>query len=87
MIEKPERYIERFAEAGADIMTVHVEACIHLDSTLKAIRKLGMKAGVSLNPATPLNVHRRGSAAGRPGAGDDGQPGFRRAGIHRERGG
>ena len=55
MIEKPELYLERFAEAGADILTVHVEACNHLDSTLKFIRKLGLKAGVSLNPATPLN--------------------------------
>jgi ribulose-phosphate 3-epimerase len=56
MIEEPENYIERFAAAGADIITVHVEACIHLDSTVKAIKKLGKKAGVSLNPATPLSA-------------------------------
>jgi len=54
MIEKPELYLEKFAEAGADILTVHVEACNHLDSTIKTIKKLGLKAGVSLNPATPL---------------------------------
>jgi ribulose-phosphate 3-epimerase len=56
MIEKPELFIERFARAGADIITVHVEACTHLDSTIKTIRKLGKKAGVSLNPATPLSA-------------------------------
>jgi ribulose-phosphate 3-epimerase len=55
MIEKPEQYIESFAAAGADIITVHVEACTHLDSIIKAIKKLGKKAGVSLNPATPLS--------------------------------
>jgi len=55
MIEKPELYIERFAGAGADILTVHVEACTHLDGTVNAIKKLGLKAGVSLNPATPLS--------------------------------
>jgi ribulose-phosphate 3-epimerase len=56
MIEKPEFYIERFAQAGADILTVHVEACTHLDSTVNAIKKLGLKAGVSVNPATPLSA-------------------------------
>ena len=56
MIEKPELYIEKFARAGADIITVHVEASTHLDSTIKSIRKLGKKAGVSLNPATPLSA-------------------------------
>ncbi len=56
MIEKPELYIERFARAGADILTVHVEACTHLDGTINAIKKLGVKAGISLNPATPLST-------------------------------
>ena len=51
MIEKPELYIEKFARAGADILTVHVEACTHLDGTVNAIKKLGLKAGISLNPA------------------------------------
>jgi len=56
MIEKPERYIQAFNEAGADVLTVHQEACIHLDRTLHAIREEGMKAGVSLNPATPIEI-------------------------------
>jgi len=54
MIEAPERYIARFAEAGADILTVHVEACPHLHRVVQQIKGLGVKAGVSLNPATPL---------------------------------
>jgi ribulose-phosphate 3-epimerase len=56
MIEKPERYIQAFKDAGADILTVHQEACVHLDRTLNAIRECGMKAGVSLNPATPVET-------------------------------
>ena len=56
MIEKPELYVEKFARAGADIITVHVEASPHLDGTINAIRKLGKKAGVSLNPATSLST-------------------------------
>jgi ribulose-phosphate 3-epimerase len=56
MIEKPENYVERFAAAGANIITVHAEACVHLDSVLKSIRKTGARAGVALNPATPLSV-------------------------------
>jgi len=54
MIEHPERYISDFAKAGADIITVHVEASPHLQSTIRAIKKLGVKAGVSINPPTPL---------------------------------
>ena len=54
MIEAPERYIARFAKAGADILTVHVEACPHLHRVVQQIKGLGVKAGVSLNPATPL---------------------------------
>jgi len=54
MIENPERYIESFASAGADIITVHVEATNHLHRTIDIIKKAGKKAGVSLNPATPL---------------------------------
>jgi ribulose-phosphate 3-epimerase len=52
MIEAPDRYLEAFAEAGADRITVHVEALKHLNRTLAAIRALGLKAGVALNPAT-----------------------------------
>ena len=54
MIENPERYIDDFAKAGADWITVHVEATVHLHRTIAMIREKGLKAGVSLNPATPL---------------------------------
>lgn len=54
MIEEPERYLADFAKAGADRLTVHVETCPHLHSTLEQIRKLGVLPGVTLNPATPL---------------------------------
>lgn len=56
MIEKPERYIEDFALAGADIITVHAEACTHIHRVIQSIKQLGKKAGVSLNPATDLSV-------------------------------
>lgn len=55
MIENPERYIDAFAKAGADWINVHAEACIHLNMTLSQIRAAGCKAGVTLNPATPLS--------------------------------
>ena len=55
MIEQPDRYLEEFARCGADILTVHVETCPHLHRTIQAIRELGLKPGVTLNPATPLN--------------------------------
>ena len=55
MIEEPDRYLEDFAKAGSNLLTVHQEACIHLQRTLAEIRKLGMKAGVALNPATPCD--------------------------------
>jgi ribulose-phosphate 3-epimerase len=54
MIERPEQLIPNFAEAGADILTVHVETCPHLQRTIQQIKELGVKAGVTLNPATPL---------------------------------
>ena len=56
MIEEPIRYIRDFADAGADIITVHYEACKHLDRTVQAIRECGCRAGVALNPATPVSV-------------------------------
>lgn len=56
MIEKPERYLADFAEAGADILTVHVETCPHLHRTIQMIRELGVRPGVSLNPATSLST-------------------------------
>lgn len=56
MIENPDAYIEEFAKAGADIITVHQEACRHLHRTIQAIKAFGVKAAVSLNPATPLST-------------------------------
>ncbi|PAQ13238.1 ribulose-phosphate 3-epimerase [Bacillaceae bacterium SAOS 7] len=56
MIENPDQYIEAFAKAGADYITVHVEACPHLHRTIQLIRSHGVKAGVVLNPATPAQM-------------------------------
>jgi ribulose-phosphate 3-epimerase len=56
MIVDPDRYIKTFAEAGADILTVHYEACSHLHRTLQNIHEQGMKAGISLNPHTPVHL-------------------------------
>lgn len=56
MIIQPERYIETFAKAGANLLTVHYEACTHLHRTLDQIRSKGMKAGIALNPHTPVHL-------------------------------
>lgn len=56
MIEEPIRYLEEFKAAGADIVTVHAESCVHLHRTISRIRELDMKAGVALNPATSVSV-------------------------------
>ncbi len=56
MIEEPERWIETYVRAGADWLTVHAEACTHLERTLSQIREAGARAGVALNPATPPGV-------------------------------
>ena len=56
MVEEPIRYIEDYVKAGADIITVHAEACKHLHRTIDAIKSYNIKAGISLNPSTPLNV-------------------------------
>ena len=56
MIENPDRYIDAFAKAGADIITVHVEACPHLHRTIQLIKSTGAKAGVVLNPHTPVST-------------------------------
>ncbi len=56
MIIEPDRYVEKFARAGADILTVHYEACKHLHRTVQAIKTAGMRAGVSLNPHTPVSL-------------------------------
>jgi ribulose-phosphate 3-epimerase len=56
MISDPDRYLERFKEAGADYLTVHYETCPHLHRTIGAIHELGMKAGVAINPHTPVQM-------------------------------
>jgi len=56
MIEKPERYLADFAKAGANLLTVHAEACPHLHRTVQQIKELGCMAGVAINPATPLSA-------------------------------
>ena len=56
MIDKPERYIEDFVKAGADLITVHAESTIHLHRVIQQIKSYGIKAAVSLNPATPVDV-------------------------------
>jgi len=56
MIESPEKYISQFAQAGANIITVHVEACNHLHRVVESIKELKCKTGVSLNPSTPLSA-------------------------------
>lgn len=56
MIVDPDRYIQTFADLGADVLTVHYEACTHLHRTIQAIKAAGMKAGVALNPHTPIAV-------------------------------
>ena len=56
MIEEPERYTEAFKEAGADMLTVHYEACPHLHRNIQQIKSLGMQAGIALNPHTPVEL-------------------------------
>jgi ribulose-phosphate 3-epimerase len=56
MIVDPDRYLERFREHGAEVISVHYEACIHLHRTIQAIKKLGAKAGVVLNPHSPVSL-------------------------------
>ena len=56
MIEEPEKYAQAFKDAGADVLTVHVEACRHLHRNIQQIKALGMKAGVAINPHTPISA-------------------------------
>ncbi len=56
MIEKPERYIDDFVKAGSDIITVHAESTVHLHRVIQQIKAHGIKAGISLNPSTPVNI-------------------------------
>ena len=82
MIAPCDPHLEAFAKAGADIITVHVEAGPHLHRSLQAIRALGKKAGVTMNPATPVELIEHVIDARRPGADHVGQPGLRRPEIH-----
>lgn len=56
MIVEPQKWVSQVKEIGAEIMNVHIEACLHLDRTVNAIKEAGMKAGVTLNPATPVSL-------------------------------
>ena len=56
MIEKPEKYTAAFKEAGADVLTVHIEACVHLHRNIQEIKSMGMKAGVAVNPHTSVQL-------------------------------
>ncbi|MFM8805981.1 MAG: ribulose-phosphate 3-epimerase [Sphingomonadales bacterium] len=56
MIEEPERYVEAFQQAGADIITIHAEACTHLHRNIQQLKSLGVKAGIALNPHTPVQI-------------------------------
>ena len=56
MIVQPDRYLQEFAASGADVITVHLEACTHIHRTLQSIRSLGVKAGVAINPGTPVHA-------------------------------
>jgi ribulose-phosphate 3-epimerase len=56
MIVEPQKYVQDFSDAGADVLTVHMEACTHLHRTVQTIKKAGMKAGVALNPHTPVST-------------------------------
>src|SRR3990172_7822735 len=63
MVEQPERHLEAFASAGSDILNVHVEACRHLHRVVQQIKGLGCRAGVCLNPATPVSAGKEGLSA------------------------
>ena len=87
MIAPCDPYLEAFAKAGADIITVHVEAGPHIHRSLQAIRALGKKAGVTLNPGTPESSDRTGDRPGRSDPGHVGQSRLRRPEIHSRRAG
>ena len=82
MIAPCDPYLEAFAKAGSDIITVHVEAGPHVHRSLQAIRALGKKAGVTMNPATPVSTHRARHRPGRSHPHHVGQSRLRRAGLH-----
>ena len=82
MITDPDRYIEAFAEAGAAMISVHVEVLPHLHRTVQAIKALGVKAGVVLNPSTPVGALERDRRRRRLRAGHVGEPRLRRPDVH-----
>ena len=82
MIAPCDPYLEAFAKAGSDIITVHVEAGPHVHRSLQAIRALGKKAGVTLNPGTPVETIEPVHRPRRPDPGDVGQSRLRRPGLH-----
>ena len=82
MIEDPDRYIEEFVAAGASMVSVHVEAVRHLHRTVSLIRKLGAKAGVVINPATPAAIARSDCPRCGLRARHVGEPGLFRPGVH-----
>ena len=84
MVERPERQIEQFAEAGADSITIQVEATPNVHYALKTIRDAGCLAGLAINPGTPAEAVAELRGLGRPRALHDGEPGLGRAGLHRD---
>ena len=82
MIAPCDAYLAAFADAGADVITVHAEAGPHLDRSLQAIKALGKKAGVSLNPSTPANVDRIRARPSRSRFAHDSKPRVRRPSLH-----
>ena len=83
MIEQPERQLAEFAKAGADSCTLHVEACPNLHHTIGQIHELGIRAGVTLNPATSISAIAEAVRVRRPCALHVGQPGLGWPGVHR----
>ncbi len=82
MILEPEKYIGDFAKAGAHYLSVHIEACTHLHRTIQMIHGEGMKAGVAINPHTPVHLAQRHHRRYRPGMYDECKPGLRRTEVH-----
>ncbi len=82
MISDPDRYLEAFVDAGAAMISVHVEVLPHLHRTFTRIKRLGVKAGVAINPATPVDA--LGDVVGGPRsrARDVGEPRIRRSDVH-----
>ena len=82
MITDPDRYLQAFFDAGASRLAVHVEVLPHLHRTIHAIKKLGMRAGVAINPATPVGALEEIAGGSGPRAGDVGEPGVLGSDFH-----